>query len=196
MRPKPAEARSARSHRNSSTKEFDKKGGGTDNCQPKKQDLSVLRRPVDTSISGLKEAVKLFETGTPEMLHLLSYECDIVYECRVCRNMFRSLANFISHKRVYCRQRYSPSKDLFRSHDMAEDYTVLTDVPMEVEELPARITARRDLTSIMESLSGRLTAAQFYTDAGEKVAARNEARKDTTIHLQLKILPMASSKLY
>lgn len=55
---------------------------------------------------------------------------------------------------------------------------------MDGEELPARITARRDLTSIVESLSGHLSASQFYADAGEKVAARNEARKDTTIHLQ------------
>lgn len=30
-------------------------------------DLSVLRQPVDTSICGLKQAVKVFETGTPEV---------------------------------------------------------------------------------------------------------------------------------
>ncbi|KAG8316619.1 hypothetical protein J6590_046665 [Homalodisca vitripennis] len=30
-------------------------------------DLSVLRQPVDTSVCGLKQAVKVFETGTPEL---------------------------------------------------------------------------------------------------------------------------------
>lgn len=30
-------------------------------------DLSVLRQPVETSVSGLKQAVKVYETGTPEV---------------------------------------------------------------------------------------------------------------------------------
>lgn len=40
---------------------------------------------------------------------LLSTECDVMYECKVCRNIFRSLANFISHKRVYCKEKFSSS---------------------------------------------------------------------------------------
>lgn len=38
---------------------------------------------------------------------MLGAECDVIFECRVCRNIFRSLANFLSHKRVYCPQRFS-----------------------------------------------------------------------------------------
>jgi len=38
----------------------------------------------------------------PQVRQLLSLECSLIYECKVCRNMFRSLANFISHKRVFC----------------------------------------------------------------------------------------------
>lgn len=30
-------------------------------------DLSVLRQPVETSVCGLKQAVKVYETGTPEV---------------------------------------------------------------------------------------------------------------------------------
>lgn len=41
---------------------------------------------------------------------LLSNECDLLYECKVCRNIFRSLANFISHKRVYCKDNYSSTQ--------------------------------------------------------------------------------------
>lgn len=37
-----------------------------------------------------------------QVRRLLSEECSLIYECNVCRNMFRSLANFISHKRVFC----------------------------------------------------------------------------------------------
>ena len=34
------------------------------------------------------------------------YECNVIYECKVCFNMFRSLANFVLHKRSYCEKRY------------------------------------------------------------------------------------------
>lgn len=41
---------------------------------------------------------------------LLSNECDLIYECKVCRNIFRSLVNFISHKRVYCQTTFNTSR--------------------------------------------------------------------------------------
>ena len=37
-------------------------------------------------------------------------QCEIIFECRVCRNLFRGLANFIAHKRVYCKQRHYEAK--------------------------------------------------------------------------------------
>lgn len=40
----------------------------------------------------------------------MSRECDLIYECKVCRNIFRSLTNFISHKRVYCRNSFDASQ--------------------------------------------------------------------------------------
>lgn len=43
---------------------------------------------------------------------LLSFECDIMYECRVCRSIFRSLANFLLHKRKYCTDKFLVSHQL------------------------------------------------------------------------------------
>lgn len=68
-----------------------------------KDDLSVLRKPIHTALSGFLEAKKAYENGTDEIRRLLARECDVIYECNTCRNIFRSLTNFISHKRVYCR---------------------------------------------------------------------------------------------
>lgn len=48
----------------------------------------------------------VFSKFTNKVRNLLSNECDIVYECKVCRALFRSIANFISHKRVYCISRH------------------------------------------------------------------------------------------
>ncbi|XP_071451893.1 uncharacterized protein [Hetaerina americana] len=67
------------------------------------EDLSILRKSVGTSVNGLIHALKVLQTGTEEIRSLLSQECKVIYECRVCDNLFRSLANFLSHKRIYCK---------------------------------------------------------------------------------------------
>ncbi|XP_005175497.2 uncharacterized protein LOC101888282 [Musca domestica] len=67
------------------------------------EDISLLRQPMRTALTGFLEAKKAYENGTDEVRRLLLHECSIIYECNVCRNMFRSLVNFISHKRIYCK---------------------------------------------------------------------------------------------
>ncbi|XP_061390462.1 uncharacterized protein LOC133325754 [Musca vetustissima] len=67
------------------------------------EDVSLLRQPMRTALTGFLEAKKAYENGTDEVRRLLLHECSIIYECNVCRNMFRSLVNFISHKRIYCK---------------------------------------------------------------------------------------------
>ncbi|KAK3929259.1 Zinc finger protein 800, partial [Frankliniella fusca] len=95
---------------------------------PKGPDFSLLRKPVEISVTGLSELVRVFENSPPELHHLLSYECDVVYECKVCRNLFRSLANFISHKRVYCTQLHGNSQNsFFKSNKRVNDTTVIVE---------------------------------------------------------------------
>ncbi|CAD1475190.1 unnamed protein product, partial [Heterotrigona itama] len=73
---------------------------------PTNSDLSQLRPPVDTSVSTLYRVSKVLETGSDEVKSILAYECDLIYECRICQSLFRSLINFISHKRVYCKKKF------------------------------------------------------------------------------------------
>lgn len=73
---------------------------------PINPDLSQLRPPIDTSVSSLYRVSKVLENGSDEVRSILAYECDLVYECRICRSLFRSLVNFISHKRMYCKEKY------------------------------------------------------------------------------------------
>lgn len=88
-------------------------------------DFSMLRKPIDISVSGVSQVVKVYQSGTTEVRQLLAYECDLVYECKVCRNLFRSLANFVSHKRVYCREQFSDAKHVLPAHRLVEDSTVV-----------------------------------------------------------------------
>ncbi|EEZ97246.1 hypothetical protein TcasGA2_TC011044 [Tribolium castaneum] len=70
-------------------------------------DLAHLRKPIETSVFGLKQVLSLLQTATSEVREYITYECDVLYECRTCRSIFRSLANFILHKREYCREKFS-----------------------------------------------------------------------------------------
>jgi hypothetical protein len=76
-------------------------------------DLSVLTPPVVTSLTGMRQALHALEAGTPAVKAVLLNEVNLVYECRVCFNMFRSLANLVSHKARFCRQRYGDVRHEF-----------------------------------------------------------------------------------
>ena len=54
-------------------------------------------------------------------------ECNVIYECKVCFNLFRSLANFISHKRSFCKNR---CKTVLHHHNNPDQ-----DVEQDVDKL-------------------------------------------------------------
>ncbi|CAG0902720.1 unnamed protein product [Cyprideis torosa] len=69
-------------------------------------DLAELSAPVDTSVTGFKEIVKLWSSGTKEIRDVLSDEFGPILECRLCRALFRSVANALLHKRHFCTQKW------------------------------------------------------------------------------------------
>lgn len=48
-----------------------------------------------------------------QVRHALVHECELLYECRVCRNLFRSVVNFLAHKRIFCTQHYGENRSLY-----------------------------------------------------------------------------------
>ncbi|XP_053603651.1 uncharacterized protein LOC128671311 [Plodia interpunctella] len=133
-------------------------------------DFSVLRKPIRTSVTGFAQARKIFDWATEELKGLLSNECDVLYECKVCRNIFRSLANFISHKRVYCKETFNSSshghfvkpnstaKEILRIKRLEEGYQEslkeknVAEI-MDVDEINDRIPLTKDLTTIIEKIA-------------------------------------------
>ncbi|XP_043271530.1 uncharacterized protein [Venturia canescens] len=128
-------------------------------------DFSQLRKPVDTNLSSLKQVAELFEKGSDEIKTILKYECDIVYECRICRSLFRSLANFISHKRVYCIEKYCfvPRRRDIDSTDSTFELELSIDPDLRKNSTNDRILrsqsqlmhveSRKDLTSVVDMLT-------------------------------------------
>lgn len=84
-------------------------------------DTSVLTPPVMTSLTGMRQALHALEAGSPELKRVLFDEANLVYECRVCLNMFRSLANLIKHKRAFCSHRYAQVRHEFSDQNRKPD---------------------------------------------------------------------------
>ncbi|GMR30480.1 hypothetical protein PMAYCL1PPCAC_00675 [Pristionchus mayeri] len=68
-----------------------------------RDDLALLQQTMPTGTEGVKALEKFIREGNNEVRKLLFDECDVLLECRYCRNIFRSVINFISHKRAFCR---------------------------------------------------------------------------------------------
>ena len=82
-------------------------------------DLSQLKSPIQTSLSGTRQVIHAMECGTGEVKEVLLEEINLMYECKTCFAVFRSLANLIAHKRTFCKGRYKDVHHIYRDkyHD-------------------------------------------------------------------------------
>ncbi|XP_015119794.1 uncharacterized protein LOC107043012 [Diachasma alloeum] len=151
-------------------------------------DLSNLRKPITTSLSSLRQVAKLFDNGNHEVKSILDYECEVIYECRICRSLFRSLANFISHKRVYCRAKFDISMDrsAIDPHGMPILIPNITPPAFSDTESKENCTAersrsrpgdafsRKDLTSVVAMLQQRHADPQPRAPSPLRIVADTE----------------------
>uniref|UniRef100_A0AAF5RTM3 C2H2-type domain-containing protein n=1 Tax=Wuchereria bancrofti TaxID=6293 RepID=A0AAF5RTM3_WUCBA len=67
-------------------------------------DLGLQQPSIPTGGSdGVDGLIGIYNNSTVEVKNLLANECNVLFECRCCGNIFRSSLNYLTHKRVYCR---------------------------------------------------------------------------------------------
>eukprot|EP00090_Calanus_glacialis_P039965 TRINITY_DN6961_c0_g1_i1.p1 TRINITY_DN6961_c0_g1~~TRINITY_DN6961_c0_g1_i1.p1 ORF type:complete len:820 (-),score=223.21 TRINITY_DN6961_c0_g1_i1:225-2684(-) len=95
-------------------------------------DLSQLKPPIKTSLSGTKQIIHAMETGTGEVKNFLLNEINLMYECKTCFSVFRSIANLVAHKRTFCKGRYQGVLHLYQDKE-GLDATEMQTVVIEAE---------------------------------------------------------------
>ena len=82
-----------------------------DGCKDK--DESIVRQPINLGTTNVRQIFQCVHNGTAEIKDIILNECNIIYECRSCRSLFRSLSNLLSHKRQYCKDHICEQMILF-----------------------------------------------------------------------------------
>ncbi|XP_059471472.1 uncharacterized protein LOC132194311 [Neocloeon triangulifer] len=159
--------------------------------ETERPDLSQLIPPLPTNTQGVHRLLSAYRSGTSEIKNMLSQECNIILECKICQNMFRSLPNFISHKRAYCLRPAPPLSSILHDNKLPEYYSTIKAIEGEL--------GRRDIDRIATRLAKTATVAgaegvrgenpeasqnvAYYTAIADTIKSRRAARVEHTTML-------------
>ncbi|KAK6167641.1 hypothetical protein SNE40_021619 [Patella caerulea] len=150
-------------------------------------DLSVIKKAIKISGNMIEQILKGIHYGSPEVRCLLYSECDYILECKVCRNLFRSLPNFVAHKRAYCQSAYQESETFF--NDLKPDEETIIVQPEAPETSSSTCSQKRSKPRTLEStikllkdgILGKSEAYKVYSKAADKMERQKEFRKTQTL---------------
>lgn len=152
-------------------------------------DFSVLRTAIKVGGRMINQIINGVHYGSLEVQHLLFEESDFIIECRVCRNLFRSLPNFIAHKRIYCQEYFM---DSIRSRDgfptVLEEETVVVE-PQAPEETNA--SSQSEESTVNKLINGEFQSSNpaynFYTDMAQRI--ESQKMNKTVLSMKLSKIP-------
>lgn len=150
---------------------------------PEDPDYSLLKRSINAATNGVGGLAKLLVTGTEEVRNVVLNECDVILECKVCRSLFRSVVNFLAHKRIYCQDEFADVRTLFHKGDVQGVTTQSSTVVVEPEPPPDGEDLNTMRTTIPTTYTSPIRSAQGKAKhSGIDSIALKLARKRKAYH--------------
>ena len=94
-----------------------------------KKDLSLIRHSLEAGGKLIHQVINGLKHGTSEVQHLILQQSDVILECRVCRNLFRSLPNYLDHKRIYCQELFPNASVSLLASPFADEVPIVYPEP-------------------------------------------------------------------
>ena len=156
-------------------------------------DFSVISSSIDLGRPMLDQVVNSIHYGSPEIRNLLRNECDLIIECKICRNFFRSFPNFVAHKRVYCLEMNADkiyNDRLPTALDSSHSDTVVVEPTAPEEAQPAASQQTTVIERLVNgSFQGTSSAFRLYSDVAERIERQKDHDKNTVVTMT----PIASN---
>ena len=157
-------------------------------------DYSVIRTAIQIGGRVIEQVMNGIHYGSEEVRNLLLEECEVILECKVCRNLFRSLPNLVAHKRAYCTDLFEEKKRKENQlPDIEQVDTVVVEPASPSETSQQEETSNSDKNGPQQSVvdkvvqrtfQGQSKSYEFYTKLAEKVEAKKVAKVTNTVTLK------------
>lgn len=145
------------------------------------KDLSLIRHSLEAGGKLIHQVINGLKHGTSEVQQLILQQSDVILECRVCRNLFRSLPNYLDHKRIYCQELFPNESLSLLASPFADEVPIIYPEPpddakefVEMSDLINKANQKLLKSSPVDSSSPNKGNKSYIQNSKESIGATLE----------------------